>query len=787
MQDYEKLGVFYLGREIDAATRKPAGELLLYESKDLVTHGVCVGMTGSGKTGLCIGLLEEAAIDGIPAIVVDPKGDLGNLLLQFPSLDAASFAPWINEDEARQQGVDPAAFAAQQAELWKSGLAKWDQTPDRIERLRNSADFALYTPGSSAGLPLSIIKSFAAPTGDAAEDRELVRDRINTTATALLSLLGIDAEAVQSREHILVSNILDHAWRDGQDLSIADLIHRIQEPPFARVGVMELEGFYPAKERFELAGSLNNLLASPGFEAWMEGEPLDIKSLLYTPDGRPRISILSIAHLQDSERMFFVSLLLNEVLSWVRTQSGTTSLRALFYMDEIFGYFPPVANPPSKKPLLTLLKQARAFGLGIVLATQNPVDLDYKGLANIGTWWIGRLQTERDKDRLLDGLESASPGGFQRGQMDALLSSLGKRVFLQNNVHDKQPTLFETRWCLSYLRGPLTRGQIKQLMAARKAGQPKTAARPASAIAKAARPVLPAGIPQVFLPVRGTGEVTYQPHVLAVAQVRFTDTKTKVDLAQEIRRLTPVDASAVPVQWGQGEAVELEIGDLEKEPAAEAGFAALPAAAGKEKSYPAWSKDFVNWVYGSYAVELYYSPRLKEVSESGESEGDFRIRITQKLREFRDAERERIRAKYASKYNTLKDRLMRAEQAREREKEQSQGQWINAAVTVGGSVLGAIFGGGRRSVGAAAGKAVSAMGRIRKESADVGRAEDTVEAVQAQLAELDAVVKKEIEAIPEDIANEPLEKLAVKPKKSNITVSLCALAWTPYIDGEKAV
>ncbi|MCA9086899.1 MAG: ATP-binding protein, partial [Planctomycetaceae bacterium] len=209
-------------------------------------------------------------------------------------------------------------------------------------------------------------------------------------------------------------------------------------PPFDRIGVIGLENFYPQADRFQLAMLLNNLLASPGFSSWMEGESLDIQKMLYSPDGKPRFTILSIAHLSEAERMFFVTIFLNEVVSWMRAQSGTSSLRAILYMDEVFGYFPPTANPPSKTPMLTLLKQARAFGLGVVLATQNPVDLDYKGLSNAGTWFIGRLQTERDKARVLDGLEGASAAAghaFDRRQMEVILSGLGSRVFLLNNVH----------------------------------------------------------------------------------------------------------------------------------------------------------------------------------------------------------------------------------------------------------------------------------------------------------------------------------------------------------------
>src|SRR4026208_1723288 len=438
---FEKLGIFYLGKS------KANDDLLLYDSKDLVTHAVCVGMTGSGKTGLCISLLEEAAIDNIPAIIIDPKGDLCNLLLTFPNLAPQDFAPWVEE------GVDP----AQQAQLWKEGLSKWGQDGERIKRLRDAADFRIYTPGSNAGLPVSIIKSFVAPPESIRGDNESLAERINTTVTSLLGLVGVDADPVRSREHILLSTILQQEWSNGRDLDIATLIQKVQTPPITKVGVMDLDSFFPANDRFQLAMALNNLLASPSFASWMEGEPLDIQKLLYTAAGKPRLAIFSIAHLADAERMFFVALLLNHVLGWMRTQSGTTSLRAILYMDEIFGYFPPVANPPSKLPLLTLLKQGRAFGLGVVLATQNPVALEYKGLANTGTWVIGRLQQERDKARVLEGLEGIAAGTgqkFDKQAMEQLLAGLDKRIFLLNNVHDDEPELFETRWEPADLRGP---------------------------------------------------------------------------------------------------------------------------------------------------------------------------------------------------------------------------------------------------------------------------------------------------------------------------------------------
>lgn len=809
--DFEKLGVFYLGRPFDLNEKKPKEGLILYDSKDLVTHAVCVGMTGSGKTGLCLALLEEAAIDGIPAILIDPKGDLANLLLTFPNLAPDDFAPWINPDDAQKKGLSPEAYAAQQAESWKKGLAGWGQDGNRISKLRSAADFRIYTPGSTAGLPVSILKSFAAPEPLIRDDEELLRERVNTTATSILGLLGIDADPIKSREHILLSNILASAWAAGKDLDIAALIQQIQTPPMTKVGVMDLDSFFPSKDRFELAMALNNLLAAPGFSSWMEGEPLSIQDLLYGPNGKPRHSIFSIAHLSDAERMFFVSLLLNQTLGWMRSQSGTTSLRAILYMDEIFGYFPPVANPPSKLPLLTLLKQGRAFGLGVVLATQNPVDLDYKGLANTGTWFIGRLQTERDKARVLEGLEGVAAGSgkdFDRQQMEETLAGLGNRIFLLNNVHDDAPEVFETRWAMSYLRGPLTRTQIKTLMAPVKSEIPISSAPPIaspspvpSTMPAAAsspdrqtgasrQPMLPPEIAQYFIPLRnevGGATLVYQPMLMSAAEVRFRD--KRVDLVRELNVLAPLSDGVVSVDWDQGKRIDLPVSDLETT-ANEAGqFAELPAKASKAKSYAAWEKDLAAWLYRNQKLELLRSASLDAVSNPDESERDFRLRLQQAAREKRDAAVEKLRQKYAPKITALEERRRRAEQTVEREAEQAKGQKMQTAISFGATLLSSFL--GRKSLSAGtlgrATTAVRGVGRSMKESEDVGRAQETVSAVGQQLAALNDEFKAETEAINQsfDAQAESLETIALKPKKADIAVKHLSLAWTPYWQGSQ--
>lgn len=575
-----------------------------------------------------------------------------------------------------------------------------------------------------------------------------------------------------------------------------------------RVGVFDLESFYPSKERFGLAMALNNLLASPGFGAWMTGEPLDVQRLLYTDSGKPRIAIFTISHLGDAERMFFVSLLLNQVVGWMRAQGGTTSLRALLYMDEIAGYFPPVANPPSKAPLLTLLKQGRAFGLGVVLATQNPVDLDYKGLSNAGTWFLGRLQTERDKARVLEGLEGAAAtagGAFDRAKMDETLAALGNRIFLMNNVHEDHAVVFETRWALSYLRGPLGRPEIKRLMDPIKSGMtarpsevtarpsevtarpPEVTARQSAAtVSQSAAPVLPPGIDQYFLPVRGKApggsQLVYSPLLLGVAQVRFADARTGIDLTRAVSVMAPVTDAPVPVDWSEATDSEFGPTDLEREAAAGASYGPLPAAASKAKNYEAWKKSFATWTYGSKKLELLQSAEPLLVSRSGETEGQFRVRLQLAARESRDQAVERLRQQYAPRLATLQDRLRRAQAAQDREAGQATAAKVQTAISFGATLLGAFM--GRKAVSmSTVGRATTAargVGRSMREADDVKRAGETVAAVQEQIDVLEAELREQSATLESRFGSGPLEPLVVAPKKTGIDVQLVALTWVPF-------
>jgi len=806
MQDYEKLGVFYLGRLFNLEKGLTQDELLLYDSKDLTTHAVCVGMTGSGKTGLGVGLLEEAAIDGVPALVIDPKGDMGNLMLTFPELNSSEFMPWIDPDAAARKGKTAAEFAKKTAETWKKGIGEWGQTPARIQKFKDSVDVTIFTPGSTAGVPLSILRSLTAPPASLLDDSDALRDRVQTAVSGLLALLGIEADPIQNREHILISNILYQAWLEGRDLDLVSLIQEIQDPPFVKVGVFEMNSFFPQSDRLELAMRLNNLLASPGFSVWMQGEPLEIGRLLYTPQGKPRISILSIAHLSDSERMFFVTLLLNEVIAWMRAQPGTGSLRALLYMDEIFGYFPPTAAPPSKKPMLTLLKQARAYGLGVVLATQNPVDLDYKGLANAGTWFIGRLQTERDKMRVLEGLEGASRTAghtINRSEMDKILSALGKRVFLMHNVHEAQPSLFQTRWVLSFLRGPMTRKQIQILMAPLKQVISQTVTPSLVEPQKSSeikpdieqQPALPAQVSQFFLPIAvpltSSESIIYRPALMGTTKLHFVSVRAKVDDWLTLTALGPLAGAEAAITWDEAQFFQKSLLQLEKQGLSSAKFSALPDAATQTSSYTAWKRSLAAYVYQNQMLNVWEARAFKAFSYVGESEGDFRGRLAHIVHEQRDLSIEKLRKKYAPKLARLEERLRKSQVRVDKEKNQYSYQKVQTAVSLGATLLGALF--GRKAVSTGTiGRATTSMrgvGRAAREKEDIARAKHEVMVIQQKLQAMEEEFKTEVTEVRQEFHPEDIElsEISIRPRKSDITVGNFSIVWMPWKVGQEGL
>ncbi len=780
--DYEKLGAFYLGKHYDLEAGNLQEDLVLYDSKNLTTHAVIIGMTGSGKTGLGLGILEEALMDNIPLIAIDPKGDLGNLLLTFPELRPEDFQPWINVQEASNKGMSPPEYAQAQAELWRKGLGQWGQDSERIGKLRQAVDMAVYTPGSSAGLPVSVLRSFRAPSQALRDDADLYRERLQSTATSILALLGINADPVTSREHILLSNILDRSWAEEQHLDLPALIQALQNPGFSRIGVMDLDTFYPAKDRMALAMQLNNLLAAPGFEAWLEGEALDIQRMLYTPEGKPRASIFSIAHLNDSERMFFVTMLLNEILAWTRSQSGTGSLRAILYMDEIFGYLPPTANPPSKTPMLTLLKQARAYGLGLVLATQNPVDLDYKALSNAGTWFIGRLQTERDKDRVLEGLQGASAEGFNRSEMNRMLSSLGQRVFLLHSVNKNQPTIFQTRWVMSYLAGPMTREQLRLLME----GYPRQG-HEASAHDEVATvrqiPVMPQGVRVYYASSLSGEDITYIPHAYATVDIHYNSARHKVNDSMSLILASELHDGPIVCDWDEALEPELSARQLSDQPLAEADFADLPRDASQARAFDKWQRELVTFIRQKRPLVLYENKAYKLVTSPGESEADFRARLAQAAREQRDLDIEKLKQRYASRFETLGNRLSRAEAAAQTKTAQVRQRQLESALSVGTALLSAFTGRKLNTATASrAGTALRGVGRVQQQQQSAAQAQDSVEGLREQILNLEQELEAEVAALSAsfDPASAALEEVQISATATNISVRLFGLLWLPY-------
>jgi|Deesub1362A_J573_1020465.scaffolds.fasta_scaffold00778_2 hypothetical protein len=800
-------GKFYIGREYDLGRREIEERPVLYDPDDLTTHGVVVGMTGSGKTGLCIDILEEAALNGIPALLIDPKGDIANLLLHFPQLRPEDFQPWVDPDQARREGKSVEQLAQETAKLWRNGLADWDIDGQRIARVRQAAVYSVYTPGSEAGLPISILSSLRAPAAGWEGQRELLREKISTTVTALLSLVGVEADPMRSREHILLANIFEKAWQEGKDLDLVELIRQIQSPPFERLGAFQVDQFFPADERFELAMILNSLLASPAFQAWTEGQPLDPQSLLWTPEGKSRQTVFYLAHLSDRERMFFVTLLLSAVESWMRTQPGSPSLRAIMYFDEVLGFLPPVKAPPSKGPIIRLFKQARAFGLGMLLATQNPVDLDYKALSNAGTWFVGRLQTEQDKARLLDGLESASggKGAFKRSEIDDLISTLGKRVFLLHNVHEKGPQIFYTRWAMAYLKGPITRDQLPALnalagaaraAAAPAAGRPTAAAGPEPGAFSSTKPALPGGVQEFFLPnnltlaqalkragedtggVEGAGLI-YRPVLVAQAQIRFLNRKFEVDAERTTTAIVSHPDRRGIIRWDEYHAPAIDPRELDAGPSPGAVFAELEPPLGDAKMLKRLQKDFQDFAYRSAELRLEYNPQLKLVAKPGMTKAEFRALCSERARQALEEEVDKIKEKYLRKIKRLQAKIAREEQELAEDKAEFSARKMEEMATHFENVLG-LFGGSRSRR-----RISSSLTKRRltsKAKADIAESEQLIAAFKRDLEELELEMAEAVDEVEDrwEEAAAEIEEKVLRPYKKDVRVDLFGVAWFPF-------
>ncbi len=731
----------YLGREVDPKSGELGARLDL-DPRDLLTHGLIVGMTGSGKTGLAVAMIEELLRQGVPVLAIDPKGDLGNLLLLFGDLAAGSFAPWVDPESARRAGqtVEQAAEAA--AASWRKGLAEWGLSAADVAALSAARDATIFTPGSTSGVPLDILQSLEAPAGgfdDAAED---LRDEIASIATGLLGLVGLEADPLQSREAILLANLIEAAWRKGQSLSLESLIPAVADPPFDKLGALPLETIYPRKDRQALMMRLNNLLASPTFEAWRGGQPLDVERLLRTPDGRPRLSVVYTSPLFDADRLFVTALLLEKVKTWMRRQSGTTQLRAVLYMDEIFGYFPPhPANPPTKKPLLTLLKQARAQGVSVVLATQNPVDLDYKGLSNMGTWLVGRLQTEQDRARLGEGLSGA---GLEPARVAALLDAVRQRVFLLHDVHRSGPVLLHSRWAMSYLRGPLTREEIEQLMAG-KAAALAAAAPAAKAVAAEApvAPVLPAPLRGLYLKQYG-GELA-DAHLFVKYAVRYKD------LGERGGVLAWPLAAASAGEVLDGEPVEVDEAQMAAEAPSGVRFGDLPAwlaaagARGLEKALKDRLPD-------KLALRLLTDPVTKESSNPGEDRAAFAARLSA--------------AGGGDQVAKLRDKLEKKQRELALKQQELSGRKQEKWMAIGTTILSNIgLFTGRK-------KTISGAGTVLSKNRMENTMEAKVEGLQAEIADLEAQLQQ-----LSDVDPSRFEEVQLVPAKTAVKLLRYEVVW----------
>ncbi len=838
----EQLGSFYLGAAYDLEKGERSEMPISYDARDLVTHAVCVGMTGSGKTGLCIGLLEEAAIDKVPALLIDPKGDITNLLLQFPDLRPEDFEPWINADDARRKEKTVAEFATATAETWQKGLADWGISGERMNVLAGHTSYTIFTPGSEMGVPVNILGSLAAPQLDWTTEAEAIRERISGTVAALLGLAGVNADPVRSREGILLANIFEFYWQQGQDLDLDQLIAAITNPPVKKLGAFEVDVFFPAKDRFALAMNFNTLLASPKFQSWLKGEPLDVDRFFYSAEGKPRHSIIYIAHLSDSERMFIVTLLLENLITWMRKQSGTTSLRALLYFDEVFGYFPPTAEPPSKRPLLTLLKQARAFGLGVVLVTQNPVDIDYKGLTNAGTWFIGKLQAERDKERVLAGLKGAlsEAGKSDAVDYDKLITRLGSRVFLMNNVNNDGPVVFHTRWAMSYLRGPLTLPQVRTLIGEERPAQPPKVgsgaaskpatvptAQPATAPTalpaagdlaapgdRAAAPAELAGfmatppavapeVRQVFLPctvderaaIQQVGaaagaqvevkrvSLLYDAGILGAATVRFVDTKRAINAQNEVLLLAGGVRQLGGLDWGQAERLHLTSNTLASQPepvdkVQGPFYAEPPEGYSNVKAYGSAAKDLADWLYYHEVFDLVIHSDLGVYRRVDEDDRAFAIRLQQAARERRDAEVEKLRTKTEKEIQRVADQLAKERQSLAADEAKAQARQAEQWVNIGESVLSFFTG---RSTRRAVSSATSKWNQAQQAAQRVEQSKQEVARFEAEKGQLEEQLLADVADITArwERVTEGLTTEQIKPRRSDVDVRATALAWAP--------
>jgi hypothetical protein len=814
----DKGGFFYLGKEFSQEKDKLLDQGYLYDASDLTTHGVVFGMTGSGKTGLCIGLLEEAIKEDIPVIIVDPKGDVANLALVFPELSPGDFKKWVSPTQAQREGKDLDTYAAEVAESWKKGLNSWGISREYILSLQQKMDLRIFTPGSSAGMPVSIVQGFKAPGAEMARDEEGLLEKIRNTVSALLSLLGISADPLTSQPHILISNIIDHYWRLGRDLTLEELILNIQKPPFQRLGVFEVNQLMDEKERVELAFKINNIVAAPSFRFWKTGMPLSAGRLFEKKAGKVPVNIFYIAHLNDNERMFFLSLLLNEIVDWIRKQSGATDLKYLFYMDEIYGYLPPYPqNPPSKNPLMILMKQARAFGLGVVLVTQNPKDIDYKALTNTGTWFIGKLQADTDRERVMEGLRGildASGDSLDAAEINNLLASLKKRVFLVKNVHESGVKLFQTRWAISYLAGPLTREQIKDLILPEKALPQQPEVPPAAPpympsfapphppyspppgpsaapppIPTAGPPPMPPSMPTrsdllPFAPLPDTpieylyessadsrGK-SYSPYLYLQGELIFDDNQLGIYVRKKYFASVPMEAN---IDWRESKLEETEVEYSSEPDTGVLGYETLKT----KFNYSAlrnMQTSFKNYLFAQHVLKLLINRDLKLVSEADEAEEAFRTRCRGVVEKMIDKEIEKLKDTYARKIERLEDRIEREKIKVQKLKKEASSKRTEEFLSIGESVLGVLLGG----------KSVRGLATAARRRRSTASASDRVKLGKTNLSQLEEDILQLQEELEDKIADiedkhyeraDKIEPFDVRLEKEDIIIARQSILW----------
>lgn len=781
--DFDR-GEFYLGRKGDPP------EPVTIKADSLTTHGVIVGMTGSGKTGLGVNMLEEALLNDIPTLILDPKGDMGNLALNFPDHAPADYEPWIDDAKASRKGLSVHELAVATATKRRARLADHGITPDRMRQLKENTDITIYTPGSSAGVGLNILGSLRASGLDWAEKAEIIRDEIGGFVSSLLLLAGVDSDPVSGPEHILLSTIIETWWKQGKDLDLATLVGQIPKPPFRKLGVFDVDTFFPEKKRNSLALKLNGLLASPSFASWMQGEPLDIETLI-GQGAKTKCAVIYMAHLTESERQFVVTLILSKLVTWIRSQPGSSELRALVYMDEAFGYAPPSAEPPSKKSIMTILKQARAFGVGMVLVTQNPVDLDYKAMSNAGTWIVGRLQTENDKRRILEGMQTIDSSELI-GDLDVLISSLEKRQFILHSAKKAEPKVFKRRRSISYRIGPLTREQVSSLMADRKDMSPPPSPTlevvddpdvvpiaPATAENIAIRYLDPGAPWASRIGADPTGK-RLEPAAAATVQLLYDDTKAGLRHTETYEGIIfPLDGMVDP---GDVVTVDYDERDFVTEPPEGATYATGDVKLKNKTFWTTLGSDLKNHLVANRSVEILHNPPLKLYSRVGETSEEFRGRCEEAAETASDAAMAKLVERYETKIDRVKGQISTAD-ARVRELEGAASAKKQEEVMSGaGDLLGALLGGGRRSN--PLGKAASRRAATRTAEARADAAAEKLSAKQMDLAGLEDELADEIVEITDEHAEmvDAVETLEIGLEKTDVRVADVKLVWVPVGD-----